>query len=216
MLSRNFTQLTCYLFLVPCCIAFLVSGCSKPDDPFSFGSTKASHDTVNSYDANAEIPISSTISGDTKIEEVRLYFKPMTSQNYFYVTMIKGVEDKYSGYIPPIAPSMKGVDYFLLVKTADVAAKTKSRRILVLKNYVPRFSAKSYAVYSETPLPRRPPEGFATPLTVLKGKGNYAKTAAEFTEPPLGERKVGGKSYFLGGPGASFSLQIGGLGVSYH
>lgn len=214
MLSRHFSQKTSFLVLF--CIALLVFGCSKPKDPFSFGNTKASHDTVNSFDANAEIPISSTISGNTNIEEVRLYFKPMTSQNYFYVTMIKNVKDKYSGYIPPIANTMKGVDYFLLVKTGDVAAKTKSRRILILKNYVPRFSAKSYAVYSETPLPLLTPEGFATPLTVLKGKENYAKTAAEFTEPPLGERKVGGKSYFIGGPGASFSLQIGGLGVNYH
>ncbi len=219
MMTRHFAKKPIFfLFAIAglCCSAPMFSGCSKPADPLSFGNTRANHDTVNSYDANREIPISSTISGNTGIEEVRLYFKPMTSHHYFFVPMIRDGEGTYAGYIPPVANSMKGVDYFLLVRTAEVAVKTKSRRILILRNYVPKFSAKSYAVYSETPPPRQTPQGFATPLTIQQGKANYAATAAEFTEPPPGERKVGGNNYFLGGPGASFSLQIGGLGVSYN
>ncbi len=198
-----------------CCVGFLFLSCTKTENLFFENWAKADHNILYSSPAGKEIPVTFAVISQEPVQEVRLYFRPMSRKYYFYVPMAEAAKGQYLARIPALRTMVKGIDYFICLKTASRLVRTKARRILILGNSSSKIAEEPAIVFAEEPLLQKDAADFVRPLVVKKGDLSGLKKALVFEEIPLQTTREYGAS-LPSSRGLSFSLQVGGFGIQLH
>lgn len=165
------------------------------------------------------MPVAVTVDR-REVSEVRLYFKPMTADQYLYLQMTPVGEKSFNAHLPPAKESVKGLDYLLLfLSDSGVSRKTKPFRLLILKSG-----------RREAPSPKEPvtvhweqgsapafDQDFAVPLEYRPSPKALLSEAEENTYPVIVPESstIPRLTPFSGPGGFSFSIKVGGFGLFY-
>ena len=177
---------------------------------------------VYSASAGKSVAVNVTFASPQEITEIRLYFKTMATDHYFFLPMTESGKGNFVASLPPAKNWTKGMDYLLLLKNIQgETRKTKPFRLLIQNDYnsVPQ-SPNPIMVQTEHPTNQTENLDFAVPLRVIMTTEPLLEHAVEDPYPPVSVPGPGGgrgsSGMFDGLGGVSFSIKIGGVGLSFH
>lgn len=116
------------LFLVPCLIALNAPVTYSADTEQGGPSLTIRHQASSKTQAGQVISLKAYLKDREGIELVRIYFKTIDTEPYFFVPMIVAKGDEYFGMVPAPLETAGNIEYLFLVKTY-------SNRIFTSKKY---------------------------------------------------------------------------------
>ena len=197
-------------------LALLTTACTPPPPATP---TQEVRPPIHSAAAGEAVTVTVTVD-QREVNEVRLYFKPMSADEYVYLKMAATGENSFSAQLPPARESVKGLDYLLLfLSEGGVSRRTKPFRLLILKSgqRVAPTPKEPVAVHWEGGAVPIFDQAFAVPLQYLPSPAPLLADAEENTYPTIvpGSSTITSLTPFPGPGGFSFSLKVGGFGLFY-
>ena len=212
--------LPCLLVFLPVSLPLVADGWSAAEQPARPTATLR-HGPVSSTSAGKSIPVSVSVSDALEISEVRLYFKTMAAEKYFFMPMTGSSQGEFTAKLPPAKNDTRGLDYLLLFKNSrGEVRKTRPFRLLVLNDYaLPPPSPALFEVLTEEDAPAEENTDFAVPLKLCQTPEPLLAYAVEdpstLQAVSATDSDNGAFRGFTGLSGVSFSLKIGGVGFFY-
>jgi hypothetical protein len=184
-------------------------------------STIIDHQPIRSGIAGKSTPLLVTIEDESGVDIVRLYFKTMFAQDYFFLPMVSLGKNRYSAALPPAKNDSQGLDYILLVKNhKGETVRSRVQRVLIMNNYDPPSPAiDEIEVQTENVPQPSYISSFSVPLHITPATEQLLAGATFFKYPPFtvpGPANGKDSAGILGEVGGvAASIVLGGFGVSY-
>ena len=135
--GREMMKKLCALLIIPFMLTLncplIASEISQAVDSSAAGvTTEITYSPEDQAIAGQRIPIELEAEDDNGIDVVRIYFRAMATQTYYYVTL-NGSDETYTGLLPAPANGVEGIDYLILVKNNnDQIVKSQNYHMTVV------------------------------------------------------------------------------------
>lgn len=116
--------------------------------------TKIVHQPADAAPAGIPLTVTTTVEDSAGVEVVRVYFKSTVGTIYYYVPLVQGKDNAYSGTIPAPAADAGTIEYLILVKNKkNVVVKSQQYQTPVTEKTGQPHDGKqkTIKVYSESP-----------------------------------------------------------------